>query len=319
MTFRFKKNLLSTGIDGAMIYEFKEFMKSTPPTGPGWTITLSSNGSTYGAADYITSKSVLTVNNSWFVLQDPAGERELMFQHTSGGYYYIIRYSASAGFTGGTATVAPTATDQQIILANSSGTGGTSFLPYVTTNTVVTQFGADDSDGYSFFMAPYTLEHEAVGSIGGLYMDLMASGSYSVVNDLDPVVFCVGYFTSAIIGSISATYSASRCVSWFNKGTGSEVFTVCPGGKYRNLGINVCSGNMSQNFDSKKTFLLPIPYMKLNYFKGIGKNFKWNPFSSFGTSFDSCTSGSRFYTKTLDNDKLLIGDVVFPWDGTNVL
>ena len=322
MAFRFKKNLLSTGTDGTIIYEFKEFMKSASPNGPGWTVKLSSNGTTFGAGDNITSKSVLTTTNTWFVLRDPANKRELMFQHTGSGYLYLIRYSASVGFSGGSATVAPTATDQKIILSNSGGTGGSAFLPIITTNTVVTQFGADDSDGYSFFMGEYYLDHGlSSGSYGCLFMDDLVAGSYSEVNDLDPVVFSILSFNTGNICNVTESNTTARCIAWFNKGTVSEGFGICPGRTYGNANYtnNRIPGRSPQNIANKSTYLLPIPYMKLNYFKGLGKNFKWNPLSIGGSTYDKISSGCRFYDKSSSQDVLLLGDVAFPWDGSNVL
>jgi hypothetical protein len=109
------------------IYNLKETLKQA-----GWAVKSSGDGtSNYDATgDTITSSGGglhgMANANAWFRIQSPAGAggREYTFQRGGGNQSWRCKYSASAGFTGGTPDFqqTPSATDQQILLG--SGTDG---------------------------------------------------------------------------------------------------------------------------------------------------------------------------------------------------
>ena len=109
MAYQFSVNNASTADYGAQVlFAFKALAKAN-----GWTVTRSSDGTTAGAGDNIANVAAMKNAWSWFVIQGPNG-REWLISHsgTAGMASYHVAYSVSAGFTGGTNSADPTATDQ---------------------------------------------------------------------------------------------------------------------------------------------------------------------------------------------------------------
>ena len=89
----------------------------------GFVIARSGDGI---AAFDATGTSVITTGGSgangmanadaWFVAEDSAGEYSWLFQRNASDISWEVQYSAEAGFTGGSATVKATATDQVQLL-----------------------------------------------------------------------------------------------------------------------------------------------------------------------------------------------------------
>ncbi len=114
----------------------------TAMTTAGWTMVRSSDGTTAGSGIHVTGSGTgaggLGNTGAWVVMQQPtggsgnyAGTRQICFQHTNAGndvattdnsMVWRIMYSKLAGFTGGSAAVSATATDQKAVLGG--GTAG---------------------------------------------------------------------------------------------------------------------------------------------------------------------------------------------------
>lgn len=152
----------------------------------GWTVPRSSDGTTYNSTgDQITTGASgaggMANNSAWFVIQAPAGGRQLCIQRATANTTWWVRYSFSAGFTGGSpaATVAPTATDQQ----NLAGTSVTGIAIFPTDNTYRTQTIVDSASPYGWLQFTY-----AVG--GGIITSIfMMDPITSISSDADPYVF----------------------------------------------------------------------------------------------------------------------------------
>jgi len=317
MAFIFKKDIISNN-NCNFLYEFKEFMKLSSPNGPGWNVKLSSNGSVFGVGDNISSSQQMLVSNAWFVLQDPSGNREFLFQHTSSGVNFIIKYSASVGFLGGGASTLPTASDQKIIFSNSAGTSGDVWIKTGSDmfNTII---GADDSDGYSFFMLNYNSFGSSFSS--GLFMDEMLTGSYSV-SDTDPVIIGVFFdISSSNFNSISTANNVNKITCWKYKDTASASFTVVPilFYSYANASSYFYPLNYPIDNVSGKKFVFPAIYCKQNYFKGIGKNFKLYkyPFGSVDPGNTNSSYPCRFSVNSY-GDYISFFNMLFPWNGEDV-
>lgn len=91
----------------------------------GWTTIIESDGLTRNTGDQITGDNTGAdgVNNGAYTVQRSGDGREICWQivvgtATNDGTAFSFTYAASAadGFTGGTATVRPTATDEGVIL-----------------------------------------------------------------------------------------------------------------------------------------------------------------------------------------------------------
>ena len=119
MTYRYSVN---NGYNGAEMGPYPLFDLKTLMKAHGWTVTRSSNGTLFGAADYITTATDLTSQYSWMVLHNTGTGREWLFGMDADVTYYewYVGYSANiagaGGFTGGTATAMPTATDEAAVL-----------------------------------------------------------------------------------------------------------------------------------------------------------------------------------------------------------
>jgi hypothetical protein len=320
MTFRFKENTVnSNGYTHFYLYEFKEFMKLASPVGPGWTVVSSSNGTTYGVGDNFTSPSVTGI--IWFVLQSPTGNKQIMI-YANANSYYKIKYSYSAGFTGGTATVPPTATDEGIILSNKTDTTGNNYW-FTNNKGIIMQIGADDSNNYSFFMVFYNQDYKSgISSKGCLYMDELDTSIYNDLSEIDPVVFYVGIYNdnSCLYNSInnsSIVYNESRCSSWCFKGSTKESFTTTSGLYHKNsvYGGDVIVPRKTPHNLNGDIYLIPIIYSSVSFcLKGVGKNFK---FISNKAEYDY--SGVYCLKQNNNCDSLVVGDIVFPWSGNFIL
>ena len=105
----------------ALLYKIKVSL-TTFASSP-WTVVRSSNAVTAGAADYWASPANITGANSgtahsWIVLQQSGitgGPLQICLDLGSSSQDYIYTMMSYAGFTGGTITNRPTATDEQLI------------------------------------------------------------------------------------------------------------------------------------------------------------------------------------------------------------
>lgn len=275
------------------------FMRSTS-SGPGWTIPRSSNGSTGGAGDYIASYTDLNVfvdgsARSWFVLRQPDGAREWLFYRiTTTNYRWRIEYNPFGDFTGGDVWNIPSGTRSYITDDD-----------LTSSNTAtVSQFGADDTAPYGWFVYSY---HS--GSLTD-YRWGMAQIPLDVAPDPDDPDPMVCYYNGETYGWI-ATYLCNitdsgwegRCMAcrpW------SEVAVNCPALYY--FGTSV-PGGLPQTIAAKDV-TFPIVFARgANYgegfYKGASSWLRWNGTArGVGNTFDSKT-------------RISLGDVNVPWDGAS--
>lgn len=313
------------GTGAIALYAFKEQLKTV-----GWVVKSSSDGTTYNSTgDQISSGGAvangLGNSSAWFRIQCPSMggvTRELCFQRGGNNSVWKIKYSYSAGFTGGSpgATRVPSATDETFIMGN-----GTDAAP-----TFGTLFGsdgaykyhcaaADGNDGYMFYSVGYTSNAGALSHI--LYMDQIQADSISSL-DIDGYVFfaanSIALQASNIHGHSSGGTNFWGPQSWLRKGLAGEVWSSTPVLAYyyytsvgaltfapKILGVN--------SFDGKD-FGLPAIYAKgsdqagaYSGFKGIGRLFKLaSSTRSNGTTLNLSTT----------RDKIQIDEFIFPWNGS---
>jgi hypothetical protein len=188
----------------------------------GYTVPGSADGSTFSQSgvNKWVSATVADTTGAWIRLQDPAGIVEHEFQCISTASF-AWRVSATSKFTGGSpsATVAPTATDQQFIFGTSATTG----QAFATNGAYRINIVAGDSTwGYSFALfCNLTGVNTAAG--GGLIYDGGLSGPSG---DTAPFV-CYGHMNIASFAtptdlSAYALSSAGGAGAWLNyAGTGA--------------------------------------------------------------------------------------------------
>lgn len=308
MTMRFVPNLTIPSADGTLIYLFEwlDFMRQASPTGPGWTIPRSSDGTTGGAGDNIAdfgdlSQYVAATSISWFVIQQPDGGREYLFYRTTAtDTQWSILYSPGALFIGGDITVIPTATDsEQILLADI----------LTLTGNKVSHMGADDAAPYGFFCfchasGVFATEH------GGMALIPITDGAQP--GEADPVVFFQdGGGGGFVRGEISdETYSDTQGVC---KGftPGSPTWQTTPGLSVNASGNYIFPGGASQD-NNGDDVSAPIQFGRRAALvpagmKGFSDFMQWN-----GLARANCDTFARGGSG--NPDRISWGDVNFEWD-----
>jgi hypothetical protein len=199
MAYTFSVN--NTPADGtAAIYQLITTLVSA-----GWLRKMDSDGTTYSSAGtQVTHAGIgpggLNNNNAWIRIQSPPTNggsvvnqtRELTFQRGNAAVNWRIKYSASALFTGGSpaATVTPSSTDEVFMIG--SGTDASpGYVAYMfNTGTFRWHIACGGAAEFYSFIA-WSLQNGSTITYGpSIALDVMAPGSYSVL-DVDPaVMFC---------------------------------------------------------------------------------------------------------------------------------
>src|ERR1019366_386639 len=171
----------------------------------GWLVKSDSDGTTYASSGgQITGGGSgthgLANADAWFRIQAPivgSQHREFTFQRIATNASWRVKYSASAGFTGGSpaATQTPTATDEVVIVGSGTDASPTGAALFAADSAYrFNMIAGDSSAGYGFYwFANANNQNSATAITSGFLLDIMQSGSYSA-SDTDP---CVIYFGSA--------------------------------------------------------------------------------------------------------------------------
>jgi hypothetical protein len=287
MAFIFQPNNYIINRGASILYEWKVFMTSTPPNGPGWLVVSSGDSISFNlSGDIITSGNSgsggLYNNGSWFVIQSPSS-RQFVFQQTSANNFFI-GYSKNGLYTGGDSTTRPTATDENVLL-NTSGFLYASVYDEATYPKCVMQFGADDSGESSFYIigtSPFT-DYQV--SVNGMVMEEVTPIDKTNITQ-DNVVFHM-YSSSDTFGNYSMgnmnkdhsyidTY-APRVIGKVMEGTSLESFSLINLKKLTDYRDSVPS-NAGKNIYSSRLVASALIYgmsggsNAIGSNKGIGKN-----------------------------------------------
>jgi hypothetical protein len=239
---------------------------------------------------------------AWIRLTSPAGY-ELVFQRSGGAgsseRNATITYSPSAGFvTGGDAQNFPSATDRTDLFY-SGGAGGPLFD---SGGTYYMQGGADNANGYGFWMAVYGFSQNI--RTGFVMEPLLQTDS----NDTAPGRQNL-FYLAAVDGSTYALSSVSNingyCASFLG-----NTWTIVPGNYYRNNQNNMFPNEVGSNSYSGTDDRMPIIYAKPNNngypygYKGQGRLMMWEGITR------SCADTKESKTR------IAFGNISLPWDGT---
>lgn len=198
---------LSPATGAVAMYIFKEFLKQL-----GWTVQSSADGSSYSAdSDIITSGNSgangFGNNSAWFCARDPSGLREMVVQRGTGNTTWRMKWSHVARFTGGSpsATVPPTATDQQMV-------AGTDVPAYITLWAADAGYklhmGGDTADGSFWLVAANT---GAASTAKQLIYTPLLSGSYPAEDTAPYVVqMANATWTAANMGSLTVNTGGAQ-------------------------------------------------------------------------------------------------------------
>lgn len=129
--------------------------------------------------------------------------RELIFQHvnSSNNQAWSIKYSASALFSGGSPTfaVAPTSTDEVYMLG--AGTAATALAGWFNTDGAYRWHIACGGSAEFYSFNAFAVLIGSASYQNGLFLDVMAAGSFPSA-DVDPaVMYCSGEFNGTGYGS----------------------------------------------------------------------------------------------------------------------
>lgn len=313
MTMRFSlNNAFGAAAGNSAAYAWKAFMITASPGGPGWTVTRSNNGTTAGAGDNIASAADFSNANAWVVLQMPTTGRELCLARTgnSTNHYWRLVYSQSAGFTGGSTSARPTATDEKYIFGDATPSAATALFH---SNNFNLNFIADDAAPYGFACVGFK---SSFGLGVGFYMDPMLTGSFDVA-DQDPYVFYAidsnqtdGAVTSSLC-SETDSFTGSGCRAYVGDLSTTARWGNCSALKYANHVREVYPGanGPTQNLSGSVPDL-PIIYARSTAvtgpsgLKGVSSMFKWNG----ANTANGDTVASRTYA--------VWNNLLIPWDGS---
>lgn len=297
------------------IYQWKEDLKTN-----GWVVHASGTG-TGGTAstgakgtsrDLIASPSVFSARaRAWLSIHDAASGRSFVFQNFQRDDLWRIKYSASAGFVGGSpaADVVPSATDE--VVNGGSGTdaspGSFSLFPFNAAGTRRWHTIIDPADN-SFIAWSYPANGQMETC---LMVDPVVNGS---AGDLDPAVICMygnDQNMATAVDSTAANMTATALTDkntavsgglemawacWWQKGGASERWSRATAPVLYGQQGPVWPGAAGQNAMTLKDDLLPIVWARRSDspgpggYKGISKWLYYN--STLRTTGQAISVGS---------------------------
>ena len=302
----------------------------------GWTVPRSSDGTTYNSTgDQITGGGSgahgLANNSAWFVIQMPlvnAVNRQFCFQRGTDNQHWRIKYSFSAGFTGGSpgATQTPSATDEEVLCGAGTDAAPSFYTMFQTDGIYRQHMAADNASPYGCWnvCVPIGVYDDAV-TRGIMMVDPMASGTYPSA-DADPYVLL---FSGNSSGCMDSTISSTKDsynglnsnpaspLTWLNKGGGNQGFVPIL------VGVQICNGQgfgytvpLSQSPFDAKYYLLPVWYGR-DTLQSAPQGYKG--ISSLMKVIAIVSSTYDLYTVNSTNDKIAFGFFAFDWNGTSPL
>jgi hypothetical protein len=291
-----------------------------------WTKPRDSDGTTYSPSGVQVSSGNSGTNglantNAWFVVRDPNSTRSFCFQRGTTNTLWRVKYSKSAGFTGGSpaATQVPSATDEQVFYG-----GGTDASPTFqqvfgsgSDGTLRVNICAGDSTvGYSFYLDCFTSGLPS-STHNVICLDVLSSGSYPV-SDTDPAVVyatpvngSTNAFGSDLYQNVTSAH-AYMGASWMGVhgivGQDSSSATRC-------WPADVAGQGVGSNPVTGEDAGVPLPYGRSightgpQGFKGFGSFLRYaGTFRACGDTISNTGVNSR--------DRIWVNGCLLPWDGS---
>jgi len=309
------------------IYNLKTLLKLV-----GWTVPRSSDGSTYNSSgDQISSGGSgaggMDNARAWFIVQAPSGGKQFCFQRqntvgANSSYPWRMKYSRNVGFSGGSpsATVTPSAADEQILLGAGTDASPTFATLFATTTDggFRHQLLADNANGYSFASFAW-VNASALPTHGFLFDSLTSPASAD------------GYACSIYVNGIIANTSGGggsgagcfqyesiyrnngKIFGYKSDGTWSTTILGCALAVSESGTVKLMAPfGMNVDADNKDP-LFPIPMVHYNTITDLGD---WRGFSTLlRWSAVSRTTASTLSVST-SKDRIILCDVSLPWDGS---
>lgn len=290
-----------------LVYAIKVILTgfSTNP----WTVVSSSNAVSAGAADYWTSASSVNFQNSgsrsWIVLKQTglgSNVQLLMTYHASQspttGEFFQFYLSPSVGFTGGTVSANPTASDSFLIQTNQYGTFSTPGAAFA-----FNMHGMQSTDGECSRIVWSSNSQ----TCGGLVIDKMQSPATGLACPV--ATYCpAGHARTVNVWSNTTVYNGAN-VTLRNAALVTAGFVTMHVG-----GSQVAANNSGViNQISNEYPLMPMGVYSQQVssygFHGFMVDM-WN-----GTTNAAATNGSTYPNDTT-RQLVQFGNTVLPWDGS---
>lgn len=231
MTYYFDLNVAPSTYEECW-YRLKEIFKLA-----GWSVSQSSDASTFANSDLITTSSVLSNNLSWFVMTQPVldgYQKHLCFQMSDVANKFGLRLKISwTGFPNATvATQTPVATDEQVIFGGGTNVSPTFSVFFDNSNINRVRLNLIAGNAANDYMVACIGSYRTVGGIGSLMLiDKLIDNNPL---DIDPYVYIIGagtsYPTAALNSGTSmdplttTTQSNNLLNMWIRKGYSNEFF-----------------------------------------------------------------------------------------------
>lgn len=301
------------------IFILKQTLKSA-----GWTVPCSSNGTTYNSTgDEISTTADLETSSAWFVIEDPAGQRQFCFQRGATDLLWRILVSDSSKFTGGSpsATRVPDASDQGVLFGsgtNASPTFAVYFVDVATTpyhcHVITYDEPYENTDVYGFYF--FTSDKST-----GLCRTMFFVDALKDSHPLDPCPYVIlnAYLTvrPAEANFVNSNLSSNIFKKYLKGNVFSGVRTVV----IKNNGNTQLFPPINTNFDLSPSVwddnevLLKI----LHFFTAKNDNASTYGFHGTAKTIAYTTSFNRYYPDTFnlttDDPYVCVGGVfAIPWE-----
>ncbi len=306
----------------------------------GWIKKMDSDGTVYSATGVqVTSGASgsggLGNNSAWIRIQAPAlnngatvnQTREFTFQRGTSDLLWRIKYSSTAGFTGGApaATVTSSSTDE-VFMAGGGTDAAPTFYSWFQTNATYRwhMITGGAAEFYSFIAFATGTAALAGTQFNAIFVDSLTAGSFPAANDIDPAVVYVSTAAGTLFEIVSSALPTVNITNpalaraWL--GATSAAGAAITGTNSQNVKC-IAYGSSSIGFGSqspagvnpwtRRDDLFPVVYACKTAAgpKGI---------KGFSTLFQM-GSVYRDYQATLDvvtvRDRIFIGTLWLPWSG----
>jgi hypothetical protein len=311
MAFVFSKSTPLTGY--VAMYEFKELLKSA-----GWVVKSSGTGTSGAgsgvydaAADAVTTSELMSNPKAWFRIQSPDTLREYTFQTVSVATDWRVKYSFAAKFIGGApaAGITPSATDEYIIWGTGTDAAPSANTFFTTNNTYRWNVCADNASPYGFWAGAFRV------GIVNTTTQMLIDEPLTATHPSDAHTHLI------IMNNVGMTrnylyldaLSASTCINISTIPSAAPTTVVhYPAASLQSVSHTLFPNGMTTNPIDGKDEICPITYSRRSAlanssWKGIGTLMKWTGIPrSIGSTLSVLST----------SDRMIYGDVSFPWDGT---
>jgi len=307
----------------AAIFRLKTALKTA-----GWTVTKSSDGTTYNATgDQITLATSgaggMANNSAWFIVSSPSVTypRQIAIQRGTTNLDWKVKYSANSGFGTGTSTQMPAAADEVILFGGGTNASPTFAQLLGTDNTYRINIRAGGlAENYGFIFITNISGSAVINT--NFILDPMLPGTFAAA-DIDPCCINIEYNSIAALNT-NLVLSTASPQGWLKKGLAGAGFvriqycyiyanttTVYPGG---------AGQNPFTTFDETVPILcarqsaLAAPFG----FKGVSSTLSYNGvFRASGDTLNVSTSKDRLIISGNATSTLVY--VSIPWNGTDMV